>query len=648
MVKSRLNQWQVASAVALALCALLPAHCLAVNGNALALRSSGSAQGSNWVLSNNGYVGTYVTLASAGNVTVSVNASGLASGGVAPRMNIAVTDSLAGFDVAASTTTYQQTFSLPAGTHFIRTEFANDPEKSSRALTVASLNVSGATVANTNSSTNALAAADSYIANYRKGPATLSLVGVDPGAQVHVSLKRHDFRFGTAVGGVSLNGVNSFLNNATYSNFLRNHFNTITLSNAGKWASNEGTRDVVNMQAVDRAFNYAEQHGLDVRMHNLIWGDSQQPGWASTLLNNAAAGDAAAKTDLRGEISERIDYYVGDGDGNPNDGDRARRYHEMDLINEHDHQPKYWNVYGAQGIADMFTEAAAAVAAANSDARLYVNEYNVFQWGDAYGNWYREDVDTLTALGAPVGGIGIQYYPTATTHSAAVHSPTRMQQVLQGLSVAGLPITLSEFGVGTGDGTTTAQAATYLTDTMRMIFGTPQATTFMMWGFATNDVWDQAPLAALMDSTTGQPTAVGLAYQALMNQWDTDLMLPVAADGTIDFSGFYGDYEVTIDGKTYPLSLDKGVTDYQLVLNLAADFNNDGTVNAADLGVLRQQMELGQADGSDFLLWQQQMGISESVPLSIGAVAAVPEPQAATLVLVLLIAGARTVRRKTA
>jgi len=36
-----------------------------------------------------------------------------------------------------------------------------------------------------------------------------------------------------------------------------------------------------------------------------------------------------AKSDLRGEISERIDYYVGDGDTNTNDGDRAQRQHNV-------------------------------------------------------------------------------------------------------------------------------------------------------------------------------------------------------------------------------------------------------------------------------------------------------------------------------
>jgi GH35 family endo-1,4-beta-xylanase len=632
----------------------------AVNGNALALRSSGSAQGSSWLLSDNGYVGTYVTLTSAGNVTVSVNASGQAFGGVAPRMNIAVADSVASFDVAATAGTYQHTISLPAGTHFIRTDFNNDPEKSSRALTVANLNVSGATVTNANTDVNALAAADTYIANSRRGPASLSLVGVEPGAQVHVALKRHDFRFGTAVGGSSLSGVNAFLNNANYSNFLRGHFNTITQGNAGKWASNEATRDVVTMAAVDRIFSYAEQHGLDVRMHNMLWADSQQPSWATTLLNTAvgtdAAAAAAAKADLRAEISERIRYYVGDGDADRNDGDRAERYVELDVLNEHVHQPKYWSAYGAAGIAQIFLETNAVLGKTDSTAGLYLNEYNVLQYGaDGYGNWYREDVEELNSavIGAAVTGIGVQYYPFHVADSNAP-SAARIQQIYQNLSVTGLPISLTEFGVQPDNGTTVAQAATYMTEAMRMTYGTPNATTFMMWGFATNDVWDQAPLAALMN-TDGSLTSVGVAYEQLMSQWDTDVTLPVAADGTIDFNGFYGDYEVTVDGKTYALDLAKGTTDYQLVIKLAADFDNDGSVDADDLAVWRTQQALGgsggdadgdlDTDGDDYLLWQRQLGLSEAAPVAVAPLAAVPEPAAAVL---LALASLGVMRRRSA
>ena len=109
------------------------APCWAVNGNSLAL-NSGTDSGSSALLANNGYAGTYITLASPGDVTVTVNASGVAANSIDPHMNIVIDDALAGFDVGSTAQNYAHTFSLPAGTHFIRTEMNNDPAQPSRSL----------------------------------------------------------------------------------------------------------------------------------------------------------------------------------------------------------------------------------------------------------------------------------------------------------------------------------------------------------------------------------------------------------------------------------------------------------------------------------------------------------------------------------
>ena len=96
-----------------------------VTGSALALKSTGSGSGT-WTLDRDGYVGTYINVAVAGNVTVRVNASGTASGGIDPHMNIVLADTKAGFDVTSGVNPYEHTFNLPAGTYFLRTEFNND------------------------------------------------------------------------------------------------------------------------------------------------------------------------------------------------------------------------------------------------------------------------------------------------------------------------------------------------------------------------------------------------------------------------------------------------------------------------------------------------------------------------------------------
>src|SRR5437868_5021427 len=72
-----------------------------LNGSSLVYRSTGSSSGTAWSLDRDGYVGTYIKLSAPGNVTVKVNATGTASGGVNPHMAVAIADTSASFDVSS-------------------------------------------------------------------------------------------------------------------------------------------------------------------------------------------------------------------------------------------------------------------------------------------------------------------------------------------------------------------------------------------------------------------------------------------------------------------------------------------------------------------------------------------------------------------
>src|SRR5690242_2095798 len=85
-----------------------------LNGNSLAYRSTGRSSNSAWTLDRDGYLGTYITLASPGNVTIDVKAEGAASGGVNPNMNVVIADTKAGFAVAPGVGNYSHTYALPA------------------------------------------------------------------------------------------------------------------------------------------------------------------------------------------------------------------------------------------------------------------------------------------------------------------------------------------------------------------------------------------------------------------------------------------------------------------------------------------------------------------------------------------------------
>ncbi|GGF26818.1 endo-1,4-beta-xylanase [Hymenobacter cavernae] len=60
------------------------------------------------------------------------------------------------------------------------------------------------------------------------------------------------------------------------------YWNMVVPSNAGKWGSVEGTRDVMNWTNLDAAYKLAKDNGFPFRLHVLLWG-AQQPTWIASL-----------------------------------------------------------------------------------------------------------------------------------------------------------------------------------------------------------------------------------------------------------------------------------------------------------------------------------------------------------------------------
>ena len=534
---------------------------------------------------------------------------------------MAIADYKKSFAVTSTTGGYYTYTSpiLPAGTYFVRTQLDNSrtvrlnnaPVTLTPKLTLKSLTVgANAKVLSSNTDDNARAAANTYIDAFRQGTASLKLLGAAPGQTVHVRLTNNAFKLGTYVPGTNLNDVNGYLgSNApagshadNFQSFINGRFNAMVASNAGKWESNEPSQGSVDMAGSDAMMAYARSHNMSARMHNLLWGD-QQPAFVNDLLTRARNGDASAKASLVSAISQRITYTV-NYNNYINGATRGTTFTQMDVLNESLHNSKYWKVLGASGVADIYKKTAAALASAGSNAKLYLNEYNVLQYSpstynsgtgtlsgsDAYANWYRQHITDVNNAGFAAGatknvvsGIGMQYYSTT---SGNIPSVGTMQKALQNLSIEGLPMALTEFGVQdtVRDGT----APQIMDDAIRMMMGTAGVDTFMYWGWdpgATDRLgsgstlvnsnfrnadgsWDLTAVGKRFEYLYGRgldPTAPGArADGSNPKPWTTDLTRTVNADGTINFNGFYGDYAVDVGGKTYAFTFNKGTNSYTL------------------------------------------------------------------------------------
>ena len=658
-------------------------------GSDLPLRSSGTGSGSDVTLTDNGYVGTYITLANPGAVTLTVDAAGLSDAG-ALHMNIVVANNTAGFDVASGFNNYSSTVNLPAGTYFVRTEFTNNqPTTPNRQLQVHSLQVSGATVVNSATDQLALAAANTYIDNFRFGSATVKLVAQAPIASVKVDMTRNAFNFGGTVSGVTKGDSKDMLSVANpsitteagqFQSFINQYFNTIVPSNGGKWSSNESTQNSVNMQLVDEQLAYAQTHNMQVRMHNLLWGQTQQPSWVNSLINSALSGDTTSKTNLSNAITSRINYYAG------TNGNRSQKYIQVDGLNEALHSPTYWTIYGASGIANIYNQLlTAAAGAGNPNLRTVTNEFNVLQFSpatltppttnfgiggtlnpnatasgsDPYANYYRNEVEAINNAGIAAFGhrvvteIGMELYANVNSTGSNALSANTMQKALQNLSVEGLPLSMNEFGMVNSTNSQTLGPAA-LENTLRMFYGNPLADTFMMWGWW--DVAGNTPPAQLIVTANGANgytlTPLGQKWVDLMNVFSTHVSPAVNPDATINFSGFYGDYSLTINGQSHPyrMTLQKGTTDYSLVVLSLGDFNIDGQITNADLQAMLKALQsptgyetanglsvsdlltIGDFNGDHLFTTADLSGMMNRL-VAGSNVTGVPEPAAITLLL---------------
>jgi autotransporter-associated beta strand protein len=593
-----------------------------INGDNLALQSSGAAAGTGWTLSSDGYVGTYIDLSTAAPVTFTLSASGVTSGGLSPDMTLSIANSTASFSVSSGTlTNYTYTTpTLPAGTYFVRTQLDNQTATQTPDLTVGSLTVSGTgvSVLNSNTSTNATNAATTYIDNYRQGPGTITLTNgngyhLGAGTSVQVKLIDNAFNFAGAVYGQSpysspsawmnwnSSGQNLTPNTSeetNYQNAILTNFNMIVPENAGKWVNNEYTQGSVNMSMVDAMSQFASQHGLSMRMHNLLW-NTEQPSWVTNFFTSDNVSG------LESAITSRINYYLSENGslGTP----RANSYAQLDVLNEPWHGQAYTDNYlgllGVQGVANVYAAVAKAVSNAGANTLLYTNEYNVLQFSpasissagaesgsDPYANWYLNGIQGIQRDGGPISGIGMELYTNASNNVSAA----TMQQAMQNLSVAKqpngnpMPLSLTEFGNAGGQATSQANYDADLTTALTMAYGNPQTTTFGFWGGlgGPNDTDTSGSGASTvyysMYNSTYGITPAGTTYQNFMSQYNinTNDTLTTNANGQVSFNGTYGMYDVIVDGQTYTLDLVPGTTSYGLMTPISgATWNGSGSTS---------------------------------------------------------------------
>jgi endo-1,4-beta-xylanase len=211
----------------------------------------------------------------------------------------------------------------------------------------------------------------------------------------------------------------SDLSNTGETTISNAQFDMVTPANEMKWDTTEPSSGRFNFGPGDQIASYAKSHNMRVRGHNLVW-QGQLPSWVSNLPSNQvqAAMDA--------HITAEVNHYKG-------------QIYAWDVVNEpFNGDGSFVNdaFYRAMG-SNYFAEALRTAHAADPDAKLYINDYNI-EGQNAKSNAMYNLAKTLLSQGVPLGGIGFE------SHFIVGQVPSDLKANMQRFSDLGLDVAVTE------------------------------------------------------------------------------------------------------------------------------------------------------------------------------------------------------------
>jgi GH35 family endo-1,4-beta-xylanase len=357
------------------------------------------------------------------------------------------------------------------------------------------------------------------IEQLRKGDLTLKVVDAAgrpvSGATVKVAQQRHYFRFGTAApAGRFLDTVNP--DNLRFQQETARLFNTVTFENDLKW-TNMGDGSLKTQLA---AADWLKAHGLDLRGHCLVWGSYHYlPKPVADLR-----GDA-----LRQAITSHVTDYASRMRG---------KLYLWDVVNEAGSNTEVWDNTGWESFADVFRRARAA----DPDARLCYNDYDISQENPGYRNKVRARIQYLLDQQAPLDVLGDQ------GHMNTPLTPiSRVLEIWDEWAKFGKDLEITEYDLGCWDDKVHGD---YTRDYLTAAFSHPAMKSFIMWGFWAGSHWRAKDGGATFFTQDWSRRPALDAYEDLVfKQWWTRWEGRSAPTGEAKLRAFYGRHEVTAEAE---------------------------------------------------------------------------------------------------
>lgn len=285
-----------------------------------------------------------------------------------------------------------------------------------------------------------------------------------------------------------------FCGNITTAGQVRSDFvemwDQITPENEGKWVSVEGTRDQMDWRGLDRAHDYAKEHGITFKQHTFVWG-SQQPRWIDSL----------PQSEQKAEVEAWIKAY-------------CERYPDtklIDVVNEPPPHtmPSYMAALGGAGASgyDWIVQAFKWAHQYCPNSILLLNDYNNIE--TAGDNSHTIDiVKRIKEAGAPIDAIGAQ------AHGAYSLPTDTVKMYIDKLATStGLPVYITEYDINLADD---AKQKSVMESQFTMFWNNPNVHGITLWGYVSGRTW--LPNTGLMSASGEKRPALTWLQEFLKKQ----------------------------------------------------------------------------------------------------------------------------------
>lgn len=410
------------------------------------------------------------------------------------------------------------------------------------------------------------ARADENIEKYRKGVFKLKVTDQSGkpfcDKKVRITQKTHDFKYGANI--FMLDQYDSAEDNKAFRDTFYQYFNLATVPfywgdlepEQGKPRYEKNSPNVYRRPSPDLCVEYCEEKGISPKLHCLFY-DKFLPSW---VPKNDEAEMMRLYEKRFQEIAER---YSG-------------KMYEFEVINEVLSYHQEVSVLSDRKDILDWTFGLAKKYLPNE--KLVINDGNfvphIGKPHVGYHHPYYMMIQSALQRGVPIGKVGVQNHiycgckspaNEALPHYMDYFNPERIIKGLDVLSDLGLPLEITETLIPTlGQGQWADDLQGELFKYLYTIwFSTPKMESIVYWNIIEGSAysipgWDENRCGGYIFKRDFTPKPAAKVVKDLFSkEWHTDLELTTDCNGEIDFKGFYGDYELTVDGEKVSFGIHK-------------------------------------------------------------------------------------------